>query len=254
MKYHTIIGDVKIRQAQNELGERIWPLYIYRDPYIVKYWHLLYTDFLHCQFALYSDGSLIGTGNSIPVNWQGSLFDLPEQGFDWALEKAATDLGSKLQPNLLVGLQILIEPNLRSKGLSYVFLETMKQIAKSNGFRAVAVPVRPTQKSEYPLISMEDYIHWKDDSGKPFDPWIRVHTNAGGQIVGVCHESMHIPGTVTEWERWSGLTFRSSGAYIDHKGLTPIQVNLSKNTGVYLEPNVWIIHHIDPETSNGVVG
>jgi len=245
MKYDTIIGDIKIREAQHELGKKTWPEFIRHDLVVEEYWHKLYTEFLHCQFAYYSNENLIGVGNSIPLNWKGDFNDLPDQGLDWAIKKAVDDRRNNLTPNLLIGMQILIDPTLQSKGLSYEFLETMKQIARTNRYSGIALPVRPTQKFKYPLISMEDYIQWKDDNGKPFDSWIRVHTNAGGQIVSICNESMNIQGKVSDWERWTGLTFKSSGEYIVNRALCPIRIDLEKNLGEYIEPNIWIVHQLD---------
>jgi len=57
--------------------------------------------------------------------------------------------------------EILINPNYQSHGISYKMLTIMKDIAKSNGISNIALPVRLTLKSQYPLISIEKYTNWK---------------------------------------------------------------------------------------------
>lgn len=240
--YTIEIGKPEIRESQSNLGKRIWPEFIQHDAILEKYWNNLYTDFLDCQFAFYSNNNFIGVGNSIPLRWDDDFKNLPDKGLDWAMEKAVKDIQDDLAPNLLVGVQILIGSALQSKGLSYRFLETMKQIAKNKGFKHIALPVRPNLKHQYPLIAMDDYLKWITPKGEPFDPWIRVHLKAGGKIISICHESMHIKGKINDWEKWTGLCFKSSGNYIVDKALCPVSINIEKDKGVYLEPNVWIVH------------
>jgi hypothetical protein len=91
---------------------------------------------------------------------------------------------------------------------------------------------------------LKDYINWKNKDGMPFDPWIRVHIKIGGKIVGICERSMEIRGTVSEWEDWTNLTIQTSGDYIVDKALIPVKVDIEKNIGKYIEPNVWIIHKV----------
>ena len=162
----------------------------------------------------------------------------------WAMAKAVDDHKRKLPPNLLVAVQILINKDLRSKGLSYEFISLMKQIARDKGIKHIALPVRPTQKHLYPLVSMDDYINWTNDKGEPFDAWLRVHKKAGGELISVCSRSMTIRGNVNEWQEWTGLTFQSSGLYTVANALSPVSIDLEHDLGEYIEPNVWFIHTV----------
>ena len=87
-----------------------------------------------------------------------------------------------------------------------------------------------------------DYLKWINQNGEPFDSWIRVHIKAGGKIVSICSESMTIKGSINDWQEWTGLKFQCSGLYTIDKALCPVRIDLDKNTGEYIEPNVWIIH------------
>ena len=242
MHYNTISGDRRIRQAQIELGKNSWPEFMQHDTIVEKHWPRLYSDFQDFQFAAISGNDIVGVGNSVPVYWEGEFRSLPTRGLDWAMAKAVVDHRFELTPNLLVGVQILLQPDLRNSGLSYDFLEHMKHVARSKGFEYIALPLRPIIKHLYPLVPMEEYIVWTNPKGEPFDPWIRVHVKAGGRIISVCPESMIIQGRVKEWQDWTGLSFQSSGLYIIEKALSPVYIDLEEDLGEYIEPNVWIIH------------
>jgi len=110
------------------------------------------------------------------------------------------------------------------------------------GFSYLTIPVRPSLKSLYPLISIDDYISWKLEYGQPFDPWLRVHVKCDGKIVTTCHRAMYIPGTVKEWEAWTGLSFMQSGRYVVSGALNPITIDLAEDKGQYVEPNVSLVH------------
>ncbi|HXQ35312.1 MAG TPA: hypothetical protein VN843_14945, partial [Anaerolineales bacterium] len=112
------------------------------------------------------------------------------------------------------------------------------------GFKHLIVPVRPNEKSKYPLIGMDDYMTWKTEQGLPFDAWLRVHARLGGEIIKVCHESKVIRGTRAEWEEWTKMKLPQSGQHIVPGALNPVELNLEKDIGIYVEPNVWMAHRI----------
>lgn len=244
MHYNTISGDIRIRQAQIELGKSAWPEFIQHDQVVEKHWPRLYSDFLDFQFAVISENDIVGVGNAVPVSWEGEFSQLPARGLDWAMTRAVDNYNNELMPNLLVGVQMLLQPELRNSGLSYELLRHMKRVAQNSGFKYIALPLRPVFKHLYPLIPMEEYILWTNQKGEPFDPWIRVHVKLGGKITSVCPESMTIQGTVSEWQDWTGLSFQSSGLYIIEKALSPVFIDLEGDLGEYIEPNVWMIHSV----------
>jgi hypothetical protein len=41
------------------------------------------------------------------------------------------------------------------------------------------------------------------------------------------------------------LKFPQSGEYIIYGALNPIEMNIEKDEGTYIEPNVWIVHEIE---------
>jgi hypothetical protein len=139
-------------------------------------------------------------------------------------------------------IQIAIHPDYQSIGLSGRMVRAMGEIGRSQGFKNLVAPVRPNQKSKYPLISMDDYIQWQTDDGLPFDAWLRVHVRVGGRIIKPCHQAMTIRGSRAEWESWTGMEFPQSGEYVIPGGLNPMGLDVENDTGVYIEPNVWMVH------------
>jgi hypothetical protein len=59
------------------------------------------------------------------------------------------------------------------------------------GFADLFGPVRPTGKSAEPRADGRLSEPDRAD-GLPEDPWLRVHTGAGGRVVAVCPTSMTI--------------------------------------------------------------
>lgn len=83
-----------------------------------------------------------------------------------------------------------------------------------------------------------------NEKGLPLDPWLRVHARLGGRILKPCHESKTIRGTRAEWEEWIKIKFPENGEYVILEALSPIQINVEKDEGIYIEPNVWMVHDL----------
>jgi hypothetical protein len=242
MEIKIITGDIRIREFQIELGQKVWPEFMQHDFNVNENWPGLYTHFLKLQFALFDNQTIIGIGNLVPLYWKGLFSELPDTGLDWAMIEAIKNFHAGIKPNLLIGVQILVNPIYRNLGISGKMIQHMKVIAKSNDIDNIALPVRPILKCQYPLIPFENYINWLNKDNQPFDPWIRVHVKTGGKIAGICSRSMFISGSVSDWEKWSGLEIPESGDYVVDKALVPVKIDKDKNIGTYEEPNVWIVH------------
>jgi hypothetical protein len=123
-------------------------------------------------------------------------------------------------------------------------VQAVRAVTKLKGLQILIIPIRPSEKHKYPLTSLDDYITWKSALGLPIDAWLKVHLRAGAKIIKVCHESKTIRGTGTEWEKWTGMKFPQSGQYVIDGALNPMEMDIEKDEGVYIEPNVWIVHEI----------
>ena len=59
-----------------------------------------------------------------------------------------------------------------------------------SSLEVVLAPVRPTLKDRYPLIPIERYMEWRRADGAHFDPWLRLHERAGGELLAPAPESL----------------------------------------------------------------
>jgi len=143
---------------------------------------------------------------------------------------------------VLCALQILIAPECRGQGLSSRMIGRMTEIGRDHGRDTLIAPVRPTLKHRYPLTPMERYIGWRRPDGTHFDPWLRTHERLGAEIAKVATRSMRVPGSVGEWEEWTEMTFPETGAYVVPDALVPVEIDRERDEGLYVEPNVWMVH------------
>ena len=44
------------------------------------------------------------------------------------------------------------------------------------------------------------------------------------------------------WADWTGGAFPASGAYVVPGALAPVHIDLERDLGRYVEPNVWVEH------------
>lgn len=234
------------RDLVRGLTREIWPEFMLHDQVANENWHELFDRFSEYQLALYDTRNhrVAGMGNSFPLRWDDSLEDLPESGWDWAFREAVQNHRQGVKPNVHCAIQIVVRPDYRSQGLSMPMVQAVRAVTRSKGLKSLIIPIRPSEKHKYPLISLDDYITWKTAEGFPFDPWLRVHMRAGARIIKVCHESKTIRGTRVEWDGWTGMKFPQSGRYVIEGALNPIEMNLEEDEGLYVEPNVWIVHEI----------
>lgn len=224
----------------------VWPEFIVQDAVNIKYWEELYVEFPLYQFFLLDGQEVVGNGNCVPLSLTtAELQNLPDEGWDWALERAFLDKQAGKKPNTLCALQIGINPSYQGRGISHTLVRFMKAIAQEQRFNHFILPIRPTVKHQYPLQTMEEYIKWKDENGQAFDPWIRTHEKNGATVIKVCTKAMQVEGSVREWEQWTNRSFQSSGRYVIDFALNPIKIELESNKGTYIEPNVWMKYALE---------
>jgi hypothetical protein len=210
-----------------------------------RYWQRLAVEFPQFQFAILdSAGQVVAIGNSIPFFWE-TRDRGPEGGWDGVLEKGFLDTENGTRPNALSALSITVSKSVQGRGVSAQALAFLKKTALQHGLDHLLAPVRPSLKKLYPLIAMTDYVHWKNADQSPFDPWLRAHWKQGAKIMNVQLASMAIKGSAANWSDWTGLTFPQSGSYVVPGGLVPMEYSKEIDQGIYLEPNVWMLHALD---------
>ena len=236
----------ELRERWSEWVAPAWPEFALHGDVCNRYWDCLTERFSDGQFYLCDEesGAVVGIGNTVPVEWDGTVAGLPG-GVDDMLIRAFGDDEPAMAPNALSALQAIVVGEQRGRGLSYEIIREMGAVARRHGFADLIAPVRPTWKARYPLTPMERYMRWLRDDGLPLDPWIRVHRRLGGEILAVAEESMVVTGTVAEWERWTGLAFPESGSYVVPDALVPVTIDRERDEGRHAEPNVWMRHRVE---------
>jgi GNAT superfamily N-acetyltransferase len=204
----------------------------------LRHWGKLRHEHPELQLVLWDEerDAVVGHARTLPTRAAGGL----PNGVDGVLTTWFE--GERAEPDVLSALVAVVDRRRQGEGLSTVLIGAMRELARAHGFPALVAPVRPTWKDRYPLIPMERYVSWRRDDGLPYDPWLRVHERLGAALVGVCHASMRIAGSVAEWQEWTGLSFPDDGDYLVPGGLVPVRFEGGR--GEYVEPNVWMRHTV----------
>lgn len=223
-----------------------WPEFMTHDPIANKNWAALYSKFPEYQFTFRDkkNDDLVAIANTIPLSYNDSFENFPEAGWDYILQKGVDDYNNNITPNIMSALQIVVTEKYLGKGISSLVLQEMRSIAANKKHPYLIAPVRPNLKPLYPITPIEDYITWRNQDGRLFDAWLRVHESAGGKIIKVCHEAMRIPGSIADWESWAKMKFPATGVYTVKGALVPIEIDKENDKGLYIEPNVLVVHTI----------
>lgn len=240
----TLAERPELAQTVGHLHQIGWPAFMGEDPVANRLWGYLEGAFAAYQFVLFdASGTAVACGNSIPFVWDGTVAGLPA-GWDDLFERGVADFEAGRTPDTLSALAAVVDPARRGRGVSGAVIRTMRNIAAAHGFAALVAPVRPSLKSRYPLIPIEQYVTWTTPDGLLFDPWLRVHERLGARILAIAPASMRIAATVGEWEQWTGMAFPGSGQHIVPEALVPLNVDREAGQAEYVEPNVWMLHHV----------
>jgi GNAT superfamily N-acetyltransferase len=224
------------------LRERLWPEFLYHDPVLDRLLGRVIADDAAFQFYAWDDAreEVVGVGMAVPAAWDGDAASLPDGGLDAVVE--ARFANGAPEPTVLCALQILIAPEYRGQGLSSRMIRRMAEIGRDHGLDTLIAPVRPTLKQSYPLTPMERFVTWRRADGTHLDPWLRTHERLGAEIAKVAPQSSTIPGSVAEWEEWTGMTLPETGPYVVPGALVPVEIDRERDQGLYVEPNVWMVH------------
>ena len=204
-----------------------------------QFYSQLLNEFPDYQLCLVDEesGYPVAVGNSVPLACDFN--DLPPEGWDWIVETAAK---THTHRNALGALAISVPAVHRGKGLARKMIAAFLELAARKGHAGVIAPVRPSEKTKHPFSSIDDYMTWTDEAGRPFDPWLRSHKAAGGRMIGPCKRSMVVEEPIPFWETWTGEKFHRSGEYALDGALTPVSIDLGTKVGSYAEPNVWFAY------------
>ena len=227
-------------EIQNDICGKAFPEFLYYSEVANKYWEKMMAYYGEYQLLLLHEDQIIAVINCMPMNLHIPDDELPEEAFNWGMEKGIKDFEAGKEINAVLGVQIIIPEEYQGKGISSIAVEELKNMCVKMRIQRLIIPIRPTLKSKYPINDIDTYIKWKNKDGLPFDPWLRVHVKKNAKIIKACKKAIEIRGTVNQWETWTKMKFPESGEYVVEGALCPIVIDRENNLGTYIEPNVWI--------------
>lgn len=219
------------------------PELMFHDAVAEQLWDHLAEEFGDYQLALVDGDDVIARAHAVPLAWHGTPAELPEGGYDWALEQSLADRAAGRTPTIASALYIAVSAHHQGAGVSTRMARALCRTAADHGLSALAAPLRPTFKHRYPLIPMAEYASWtRQVDGLAFDPWLRVHQRMGAHLLHPCESSMRVEGSVARWRQWTGMDFPGSGRHVVEGALAPVTIDLTADQGIYVEPNLWAWH------------
>ena len=235
--------DLKLGEETGALTKLVWPNYLIEASDISEpslKFEITHEELIR-RFPVWgirraSDQKLVAYGHGILVAADLTQNQLPDSGWRFAMESVLAEP----KPNCMCLLVANVDPAARGLGFSKVLVEKAKAVTLDLGFKEMIAPVRPTLKQDFPEQTLDEYIQKRDEKNEVFDPWLKLHVRLGGEVLNVCHESVIINATIKKWSQWLSAEFHQSGKYILPMGLAPLDINLEKNIGTYVEPNVWV--------------
>ena len=227
-----------------DVFEQAYPKFLTRDVLADPNSLALFEVYPEFQFGLVENSTqrMVAQGSCLPLVWERSFEELPDEGCDWALTKGMEDREKNRQPNALCAVSISILPEYRDKNLSQYMLGYMKELAQIHRLSSLIMAARPSLKHLYPLTPIGNYITWQAKNDLTFDPWLRVNLRNGAKMAGICSKSTTITDTIAGWENRVGMRFPETGDYIIPGGLVPVKIDYLNNLGSYIEPNLWLYY------------
>jgi len=240
----TLATRPELADPVSRFNGSVWATFMLQDSVADREWHHTEDSWPEFQLVLLdAQDHIVATANTSPLVWNGTDEGLPD-GWDAQLLGAVADHEAGRTPDTLGALQIVVDPARQGSGLSGQMLLGMRALGGARRMRALIACVRPTWKERYPLVPIERYATWMRDDGLPFDPWVRLHVRLGGRIVRGVPRAMTIPGTVAEWEAWTGMAFPDSGEYVVPRAAALVSIDRERDQGIYHDPNIWMIHDL----------
>ncbi|MEV6830368.1 Long-chain-fatty-acid--CoA ligase [Amycolatopsis sp. NPDC051102] len=192
--------------------------------------------------ALADDGTPVARALAVPLAYPApDRTELPDHGWDQAIEWAAHDIMDGRAPNALCALEVVIAPHLRGTGLAAPMLKALKARAAETGLRKLIVSVRPIGKEAEPKVPMPEYAARRRPDGLLADRWLRTHERLGARVVKVCPFAVTLAGSLADWHDWTGVKLQD-GENVVPGAIAPVHASTEYDTATYVEPNVWMEH------------
>jgi len=167
--------------------------------------------------------------------------ELPDHGWDEAIQWAAHDLIDGREPNALCALEVVIAPHAQGEGRPAPMLTALKARAAEDGLSRLIVSVRPIGKEAEPDVPMAEYVSRRRPDGLCADRWMRTHERLGARMIRICPFAVTISGSLADWQDWAGVKL-ADGENRVPGAIAPVYASVAYDYAVYVEANVWFEH------------
>jgi GNAT superfamily N-acetyltransferase len=198
-----------------------------------------------CLVGTAADGTAVADAHAVRfASGDAGREQLPAGGWEQTVVWAFTDARREVVTDTACALNISVAARVQGQGLARLMLQALREAVSRAGIATLVAPARPAGKAREPGTPMARYAARLREDGLPHDPWLRTHVRVGGQIVGVAPTSWLIAGSLAQWRTWTGLPFDTDGEVEVPGALVPVHASISADHAVYVEPNVWVRHHL----------
>lgn len=241
MEFVTSADRPELRAETTQAFSQAWPEFVFHDTVVPRYIDRVERYFAAYHVLVLDEGKVVAGGWAVPLAWDGVTGHLPD-GYDGALAASVDGHEAGSPPTTLCFMAASVAGAHAGRGLAGVVLDELKRRGTADGLDRVVAPLRPTSKHRYPTTPMADFAGWRREDGLSVDPWVRTHQRMGAEVLAVAPRSMHIVGSVADWESWADMVFPVSGEYVVPGALNLVSIDRAEDRGTYTEENLWVRH------------
>jgi hypothetical protein len=128
-----------LHDIQEEICGKAFPTFLYYSEIAATTWEKMIDYFREYQLLLLYNDKIVSVYNCMPMNLDIPDEDLPEEAFNWGLEK----------------------------GISSITISEIKKMCAKMGIKKLIIPIRPTLKSKYPLNDIDQHCLFINKHGRP---------------------------------------------------------------------------------------
>jgi GNAT superfamily N-acetyltransferase len=245
----TISERPHLEEAVIDVGA--WPAFMRYNRVSEAYFRQAVRVFAEtCLVATGQDGVVVADAQAVQFAFGAHGRNaLPSGGWEQVVIWAFADADRKIAPDAACALNISVAATHQRQGLAGLMLKALRDQTRDLGLVDLVAPVRPTWKAREPRTAMAEYVSRIREDNLPYDPWLRTHVRAGGEIIGIAPASWVVAGSLAEWREWTGLPFDIDGEVDVPGALVPVHCDVPGGYAVYVESNVWIRHALGSATS-----
>lgn len=173
------------------------------------------------------------------INWDKPFEILPEEGSDWFVKKIYEDVKQKRKPNTVAGIAAVCESH--DSVLISLMANKVKEVMLRYECYNFVSALRPMGYKVNKFNDFNQYAKLVTSHNKPIDPWVRIlNKHLGALVVKPCNNSMTRTASIKQWEKWTNKKFEKSGFYNISQLNFPLEIDLDKNLGKYVESGIWV--------------